>query len=74
MKLLYIVKTRDFGSDGMYALIDVENKTILASHICSSDDFARHDLIDNRPELQETLKDEYGDYDIVLDFEGKLLK
>ena len=57
---LYIKMIHDFGKVGQFYGLFTESGEELYTHTCSNKSFAPGDLILNRPERIEELKDRFG--------------
>jgi len=61
MKTLVIFSGPKVYGDTLFFLIDPETGELLASHLCSSSNFAKMDLHDGRRERLENWKKKYND-------------
>lgn len=63
--LLVIVPTNSFVTgDIAFALLHADTGEFLASHICSSRNYAYGDLYGHRPERQERWKSRFGEIEV----------
>lgn len=52
------------GGEGVYVLLNAETGESLASHICSSIDWAMGDLYDHRPERKTEYAERFGEVEV----------
>lgn len=63
-KLLVITPGREITTDSEFYLLESETGEVLAIHLCSGFQWAKQDLVENRPERIEEFTKRFGEFEV----------